>query len=746
MLTLRKVQYMLPTVEEILEIFQWGDQEQKVAFIDSCSIILFKDLARQAAENEPTLENSCQLLDFLSRACLESEQFGLVERISESCYLLARSSCDLILGDTFMLRLFAGRATLNWITALQLQGDYIQIAQLIDEPLKWLKDSGDAGNFYLLSLKKVESLLDQDSYLDAKKAFKKIEESKLSAKARVQYRTIEYRIRIRTSKKAQLPIDFSEPESVDEDASKYYTGYIDVNEALVRKKLLGASYLLADSKKGMDRDEILKIEPDLLNGRDWMKDHNFSATENDACWSLYLAYNRTNREELAVEQLQRIRSNTEQVRSKISDPAARTRLAERFPFLYACLCTLFYKLGRYEELLEVIEASKSRTQADMVTRISDKPSTEREFTKGIEELPKIMGRLHAHYCTFFVDDDCIYCVIVTAAGKIRASKINIKRVSLIQYVPNRNPEEWSQSDLDLPEELSPISELIKYLLQKRELKQGDHICYSAHDALLNFPYQYISFKGEHLVDYFSMSQIPGAFFLLQFVKRNPVNLKRYVQIEVPSIQEGAVPEAIESISEPGQSLKYLLKEGVKLEGEDADLDKLVKTDLEGSVVHFSVHGKQPANRVRANSDSYRSSGLIIASRNKLPDLALIDKGIGGEHLLSPEKILNQEISFSNSHITLQDSVDGPSERGRGGFPPGLEWAFLQNGASSILSANWPCSAESKTLFLKLFYKNWLEDGYSRAEAWRLTVIELKYSTLDSDPSLWAAYSLIGDWR
>ena len=114
--------------------------------------------------------------------------------------------------------------------------------------------------------------------------------------------------------------------------------------------------------------------------------------------------------------------------------------------------------------------------------------------------------------------------------------------------------------------------------------------------------------------------------------------------------------------------------------------------------------------------------------------------------MTPEKIIKRELNFSNSHITLQDGVGGPAERGRGGFPPGTEWAFLQNGASSILSANWSCSAKSTTLFMNAFYKNWLEGGYSRADAWRQAVIELKNSKTTSDPFHWAAFSLIGDWR
>lgn len=738
---------MLPTVEEILEVFQWGSQERKVTFIDTCPIELFKDLARQVADKEATMENTCQLLDFLSRGSLESEQFGLSERISESCYLLARSSCDLNLGDTFKLRVFAGRATLNWITALQLQGDYKQIENLIDEPLGWLQKSGDADNFNLLCIKKVETLLDLNLYREAKKSFKKIVESKLSAIQRIQYRAIEYRIRIGKSKKAQLPIDFGEPERDEKESMSSFRGFMGLDEDMVRKKILDASYLLADPVKGMDPDEIEKIEPDLLNGRDWMRDHNFTATENDACWSLYLAYNRSKRAELAVEQLQRIRSNTESVRRTISDPAARSRLAERFPYLYACLCTLFYDLGRYEDLLEAIEASKSRIQADMITQISEKPATEREFTKEIKEVPKVLARLNSHYCTFYVDDECVYIVILTATGKIRASKIDIRRERIAYYSSISNPEHWGpEIPEDLPQELSPFTDLIKYLLKKREIKEGDHICYSTHDAFLNIPFQYIHFKGEHLVDYFSLSQIPGIFALLKIMKRSAFEPKRYVHVEVPSMQEAKDKEALMAFRGPGECLYELVSDGVHLAGEEADMDKLAGTELKESVLHFGVHGKLPENRIRRNMDPYRSSGLMLASRSKLPDLVLLGKGIGEEHRMTPEKIIKRELNFSNSHITLQDGVGGLAERGRGGFPPGIEWAFLQNGASSILSANWSCSAKTTTLFMNAFYKNWLENGYSRADAWRQAVIELKNSKTTSDPFHWAAFSLIGDWR
>ena len=75
---------MLPSVEEILEIFQWGGQEQKVTFIDTCPIELFKSLARHVADREATMENTCQLLDFLSRGSQHRCKLK-----SDSCFWLA---------------------------------------------------------------------------------------------------------------------------------------------------------------------------------------------------------------------------------------------------------------------------------------------------------------------------------------------------------------------------------------------------------------------------------------------------------------------------------------------------------------------------------------------------------------------------------------------------------------------------------------------------------------------------------
>ncbi|MEN8202737.1 MAG: CHAT domain-containing protein [Bacteroidota bacterium] len=735
---------MLPLIEEIIEIFQEGDPDQKLAFVDSCPMLDYKEQAKQAIQQGPGPEASYQSLDFLARGCLKSGHYELAERISESYYLLARTSFDLNLGDSFSLRYYAGRGAINWMSALQFQGEHKQLNNLIDEPLRWLKATGDADNYELLSLKKVESFLDLEEFNKAQKAFKEISEPRLSATNLIHYSTIEYRIRMRKGGKTQLPIDFIDPA---EKESHEMNAVPVQEESAVRQNITEASYLLTDPMKGSDPVEIAKVEPDLISGRDWMRDHHFPRAENDACWSLYLAYNRTNRDGLAVEQLQRIRSNIENARSQVSDPAERSRLLERFPYLYPCLCTLFYKLGRYEDLLEAIEASKSRILADQLTQEKGEPATERDFSMAVKELSPMLGRLNSHYYTCFVDDDCVYGVLLTSSGNIKASKTVINRERIEYYASISNPELWGQPDPidpirrripeDLTMKLGPFVKVFHTALENHEITEGDHICYSSNDALLHIPFHYMDLNGKYLVDFFSLSRIPGVYALQRILNRNVYIPKKYTAVEVPAVQD---MNGKESAKPPGESARWLgrhLNEGKLLRGEEADLEAMAQADLGACILHFNTHGRVQGDKV---------PGLVLAANQKLPDLLLMKRGGAEEHLLTPDEALKPELDFSNSHVTLQACVSAPARKGLRGDPPGLEWAFMHRGAASILAPHWQVPVRTATLFINTFYKNWLELGYSRANAWRTTVLELRGKEPGSHPFNWAAFSLSGDWR
>ena len=777
------------SVNEITKIFKNGNKNERIELVKAYPSMPFKEQALQATQSSIP-EMVPQSMDFLALGCLQSGNYELGKRISKSCYLLGREAYESGQGDSMTLRMITGRAALNWMTALQNQGLHQEIVNLIKEPIEWLQSIADTDNLYMLLLKKVEAALDLEEYDEAEKYLNEIDESSLPSLTQVQYRTLKYRIEQHKGKGTSLPSEIKSPgrkelldtfkpligskdsNKTQEDSLDYYKNLKDMageiinsmfggatgalNDITVRQKIIEASYLFTDPEKGYDPKEIAKIEPILIFGRDWMKKHNFPDTENEACWSLNLAYNRTNRDEQAVEQLQRIRTNIENARSKISDPTERARLSERYPYLYASLCLLYHRLGRYKELMEAIEASKSRILADIQTKKTGKPSTEREFSKALDELPVWLKKLSSHYLTTFVDDEWMFCVIQTSSGHIEATKLDISKENINYFASISNPSLWGQPDIDnlwapkipddLPQQLTPLVEFLSPLLDDGQIKKDQHLCYSPHDALLNIPFHYIELDGKPLVELFSLSRIPGVHSLDQVFKRNAPIPKYFTHVEVPARQDMKNPAKLDALKEAGKWLNKNIKKGSMLIHEKADIKKLGITNLQDKLIHFATHGQFPDGKAKIDPNPFKSSGLILSANNKLPDLEILGKDQGGEHILSPEKILNLGLDFSNSHVTLQACVSGLAKRGYGGDPLGIEWALLQNGAVSILSTNWYTSAQTTTQFATTFYNYWLKKGFSRAEAWRNTVLEFKNNKKTSAPYHWAAFSLIGDWR
>ena len=774
--------------EEIYIIFRNGDQNERIEFVESSPPSSFKEQALLSVQSLIS-EMVPQTMDFLALGCIQSGQYKLAEKIAKSSYMLAKERFIKMQGDAMTLRLIAGRSVVNWMTALQKLGLHDKIINLIDEPLEWLKSIGDSDNLHMILLKRVEAELDLEEYDYAEKHLNDIEESSLPVMTQVQYRTIKYRIEQHKGGGTAMPNDIKAPGRKDllgalepllgqtkineneENDLEYYKTLKDTagniinkvfggasgidNDLTVRQRIIDASYLFTDSIKGKDPIEINKIIPILIQGRDWMKENNFPDSENYACWVLYLSYNRTNQEENAIEQLNRIRANIEIARSKINNPLERAKLSNQYKYLYACLCTLYYKLGRYKELMEAIEASKSRILADILTQKSGIPSSEREYSKAINHLTSSLKNLNSHYLTTFVDDECIFCLIHTSRGQIQATKVDISRENLNYLGSINNPNLWGKPDKfnpfikiqkDLPIQLSPLIEFIHPLIKDGEINKYDHLCYSPHDALLSIPFHYIETEGKSLIDIFSLSKIPGAYSLLQILNQNSRQPNQYINIEVPSQQDLVDPLKLNAFKEVGSWLHNNIEKGQSVIHEKASITRLAVINLQEKLLHFATHGQFPIERSNLDPNPFKSSGLLLSANDTLPNLSVMSEGKGEEHLFSPEKIINFNFNFNKSHVTLQACVSGLTKKGFSGDALGLEWALLQNGATSILSTNWNVSAKTTSQFVKIFYENWIKKKTSRSEAWRNAALELKNNINTAAPYHWAAFSLIGDWR
>ena len=69
-------------------------------------------------------------------------------------------------------------------------------------------------------------------------------------------------------------------------------------------------------------------------------------------------------------------------------------------------------------------------------------------------------------------------------------------------------------------------------------------------------------------------------------------------------------------------------------------------------------------------------------------------------------------------------VSGLAKEGIAGDTLGLDWAFIQAGAASLISTHWDISAASAARFFTLFYDKWIAGKLSRASAFRATMLEL----------------------
>jgi hypothetical protein len=775
------------SVDQIIKAMSAASTKSRAAFIEACPAAAMKEQALLAAGMDSP-EFRAQALDFLAAGYAASGPYDVGSKIAEACYRLARRDYERGVGSRDVCRMIAGRGALNWMTCLQHLGRHSEIVTLIREPVQWLESIGDSDNLDMLRLKRVEAELDRENYDEAERSLNTIVEASLPPMVAVNYRLLKDRIEKHTGGGTELrrevppstPDDLKRalepligklldgvspesqgnlgqvrPDTLRKAVERVFGGA--VNELTVGQRVVEATSLFRDEVRGRDPVEIRKVEPVLVAARDWLAANNFPDSENDARWGLYLCYSRTGRDDLAVAELQRMRANIERARSSIHDPLERARLSERYPYLHAVECALLCKLGRDEQVLEAIEASKGRGLADLQTQRDGRAADETEFAAAVRAVPSYMQRLSSHYLTMFVDEDAVYCSLVTSDGRIHSSQVDMTKEQLTELARALDPRLWGEPDpadllgprfpVDVPKRLSALVDWLAPLLDAGVMREGDHLCYSPHDVLLLVPFHYLELQGRTMVDLFSISRAHGAHSLIEVLEHEPRRPESCLVVEVPSLQDLDDKAKVEAFRHAAQWLGARFPHVDCLYGEQGSLAELSARNLSGRVLHFATHGRFPEQDTPGGDPNpFRASGLVLAADGRLPDLMAVAKGRGAEHVLTPERAFRSRLDLAASHLTLQACVSGLSKTGYGGDALGLEWACLVLGAVSVLSTHWHASAQTTARFVERFYDHWLVKEESRASAWRRAVLALRGDRATSDPYHWAAFSLTGDWR
>ena len=416
-----------------------------------------------------------------------------------------------------------------------------------------------------------------------------------------------------------------------------------------------------------------------------------------------------------------------------------------------------------------MEGSKGRVLADVLTKKQGQVISDRVFSEPVQQLSALMQQIKAHYLSYFVDDESTYAVLVARDGSIHSQEIPIGKQQIQKWLDHRNkdqdplyPKNWgnpisrSKKVINLSEKLASLISWLEPLANQGIIQQNDHICYSPDEELHLIPLHYLPFRDKSMINYVSISRIHGALELVDLLRRKALKLTQFTAIQVwakSDLYKDESEKKIAAFKQPGKWLEEKLV-GKIVSEKNADLQTISHLNFSQRIVHFATHGDFPSliEQEHSKKNPYLNSGLLLAKNGQLPPNSQTSTDVG---LLSPQELLKRKLNFWGSHVTLQACVSGRAKEGIGGDALGLEWAFLLNGASSLLASHWNADATWAAKFSVKFYQKWLVEKASRAVAWRETVLELIRESQELELEIkhperlayyWAAFSLSGDWR
>ena len=160
------------------------------------------------------------------------------------------------------------------------------------------------------------------------------------------------------------------------------------------------------------------------------------------------------------------------------------------------------------------------------------------------------------------------------------------------------------------------------------------------------------------------------------------------------------------------------------------------------ILHIATHGyflDQNITSLGYNSLNPLSySGLLLAGseNNRLNGVSEYSNGIFNGHEASLLNLKDTDLVV----LSACETGMGVVQDGKGIY--GLQRAFQIAGAKSIIMSLWKIDDEITSLFMTLFYDNWINQGLSKVEAFNKSknIIKLKYRF----PYYWGAFVLIGN--
>lgn len=184
------------------------------------------------------------------------------------------------------------------------------------------------------------------------------------------------------------------------------------------------------------------------------------------------------------------------------------------------------------------------------------------------------------------------------------------------------------------------------------------------------------------------------------------------------------------------------------------LEEVLTTAHSPKVVHLATHAFfLPAQERQGKVDDENSSGALFRESPLLRSglvLAGANRALRGEQgangVLTAEKVMSLDLKGTEL-VVLSACSTGAGEVREGEGVYGLQRAFVQAGAQSMVMSMWPVPDEETKELMVAFYGN-LKAGMNRAQALRQAALkELKIAETrhgSRNPLFWGAFVFLGD--
>jgi len=306
---------------------------------------------------------------------------------------------------------------------------------------------------------------------------------------------------------------------------------------------------------------------------------------------------------------------------------------------------------------------------------------------------------------------------------------------------------------------------------KEKLKKADNVYISSDGVFnqINLQTLYNPDKDQYLFEELDLHMITSGKELME-EKRDPLPNKYGLLIGNPdfgekpnfdsndrsvlnlyaSIERGSLLSPLPGTEEEVSEISILLKENQwryqTYTGKEAK-EGILKEMLKPKVLHIATHGyfqkdvKEGSNYV--NNPLFRSGLLLSGSSQTFfqSDDVRANIQMGKEDgILTAFEAMN--LNIDNTDLVVLSACEtglGEIRNGEGVY--GLQRAFKEAGARSILMSLWKVNDQTTRELMVNFYKNWL-NGQTKREAFKNAQILLKNK--HPHPYYWGAFVLVGE--